>query len=260
MAMRLPTAHDAINVIKKLMADKGVDAFETKGRVQLYSGPLDFINEALDVISNHERAVVQAGQKSKLIDKTPVGTRLGAYKPNRTIYEYFAEIYGLDSDEAFYYADKVMRFASREFTKACYGHVETAVCGAGLDKVFFEVELPELIRNKRIETINDMPMQRFRDVYYTQGAYVAFREICKAELHMLQKRESANCSTEIKKDRKDRFVFFRKSNKEIFKKIKAGDKKIRTCLAPICPYVVTGKSIRFMIPKVLYVARSVQYG
>ena len=263
--LRLPTAGKVISEIKGLIAKKGVQIFETNGRVLLYSGPERWIAAILNIENNnYERAFAQSWDiktaKSDMIDETPAGRCLGKYDSSQNIYKYFQGIYADDPEKAFYHADKVMRFASREFAKACYGHVETAVCGAGLNRVFFEVELPELIRNDCVETINDIPLQRIKDIYFTQGAYVAYREICKAELDMLQKRENTPCGAEIKQDRKERIKFFRMLSKEIFKKIRAGSKDVMAHLAPIRPHVVGDKPIRFMVPKAPYVARSVQYG
>jgi hypothetical protein len=251
--VRKPTAATVISELKKLTATRGVQVFETDGRVLLYSGPERWILKALHDIGNHERTLTQAWDKghppATFIDQTLAGKKLDKYDGDQSVYAFFEGIYGEFSDEAFYHADKVMRFASREFARAAYGHVETAVCGANISNVFFEVELPELIRNKRIETINDVPMSRIRDIYNTQGAYVAFREICKAELDMLKKREASACGDEIKKDRKERLKFFRKATKAIFAKIKAGDKETMAHLGPIRPHVVVDKPIRFMAPK-----------
>ncbi|MDD2325004.1 MAG: hypothetical protein PHW63_03195 [Alphaproteobacteria bacterium] len=262
--VRKPTAATVISELKKLIAAHGVQVFETEGRVLLYSGAERWILKALNAINNHERGRAQAWDKGfpplTFIDQTPAGKKLDKYDGNQSVYDFFNGLYGLYSDESLYHADKVMRFASREFAKACYGHVETAVCGAGLNRVFFEVELPELMRNDRVETINDVPLQKIKDIYFTQGAYVAYREICKAELNMLQKRENTACGTEIKQDRKERIKFFRMLCKEIFKKIKTGSKDVMAHLAPIRPHVVEDKPIRFMVPKAPYVARSVQYG
>lgn len=262
--VRKPTAATVISELKKLIATHGVQAFETNGRVLLYSGPERWIRRLIAAAKNHERTLTQAWDKGfpplTFIDQTPAGKKLNKYDGGQSVYAYFEGIYGELSDEAPYHADKVMRFASREFAKACYGHVETAVCGAGLNRVFFEVELPELMRNDRVKTINDVPLQKIKDIYFTQGAYVAYREICKAELDMLQKRENTACGDEIKQDRKERIKFFRMLGKEIFKKIKAGSKDVMAHLAPIRPHVVEDKPIRFMVPKAPYVARSVQYG
>ncbi len=261
MAKRKPASGDVIDVIKELMALHGTKAFETNGHVQLYSGPEQFIKRALTIINNRGRAFKQAEyNNAKLIDQTPVGKHLDPYKNGKDIYAYFVDIYGARTPKSFYHADKVMRFTSHAFTKACYGHVETAVCGAGLNRIFFEVELPELVRNNRIETINDIPMQRIRDIYYTQGAYIASREICKAELLLLQNRTATKKGKDFTSDRKDRLKFFRKISKSLFEKIRARNKNTLDHLGPILPHVEIDKPIRFMVSQAPYVSRSMQYG
>jgi len=260
MGDRLPTAYDVIRVIKKMIAEEGVAVFETNGRIQLYSGPLNFITNALDVIDNHDRAIIQAGENTTLIEQTPAGRKLDRYEYHRGIYEYFKSVYGPRSPKAYYHADKVMRFASREFAKACYGNVETSVCGAGLDRVFFEAELPELIKNQRIETINDVPMQRIREIYQTQGAYVAYREICKAELNLSRKKVEESNTPENREDLRDRLQFFKRAKKDIFDKIRKRDKKTMERLGPIQPRVEIEKPVRYMHPKTRASSCSVQYG
>lgn len=260
---RLPIAGTVISEIRRLIAEEGSRAFECNGHALLYSGPERLIQLALDSIKNHQRATIQAldikQSPAKLIDYTKVGKRLDNYHSNLNIYDFFKAIYD-DRQKALKEADQVMRFASREFAKACYGSIETAVCGADLNNVFFEVELPELVRNKRIKTINNIPMQRIRDIYFTQGAYIAHREICKAELQLLKERENSPCKEEIKQDRKERLQFFRKACKATFKKIKGRDKKALKHLGPNLPHVMTDSPIRTMTPQTPYMARSVQYG
>ncbi|MGE0108827.1 MAG: hypothetical protein AB7S81_03545 [Bdellovibrionales bacterium] len=259
-----PTAGTVISAVKILITESGLCAFECGGRTLLYSGPEREIRRSLRILGNHDRAFAQTHDLPvlplKMIDQTKVGRWLDKLDAGRGIYTFFSFVYNKDPEKARFHADQVMRFVSREFAKTCYGDIETAVCGADLNNVFFEVELPELIRNDKIKTINKLPMQRIRDIYLTQGAYVAHREICKAELQLLKDRENSPCGEEIKQDRKDRFKFFRKACKETFKKIKARERKVMEHLGPNRPHVMTGKPIRTMAPKAPYQALSVQYG
>lgn len=256
---RRPTSFDVINVIKDLIRTHGVDAFMVDGRVQLYSGPLDFITEALDVIDNHDRAVEHADGKSALIDNSIVGQRLDDYDRGQHIYEYFRRIYS-DPEEAFKHADKVMRFASREFAKTCSGHIETHVCGAGIDKVFFEVELPELIRNSRVKTINDIPLQRIKDIYLTQGAYIAYREVCKGELRLAQIRTKTACTADARKDHKDRLKFFGIGNLHNYAMLFFRRNETINRHGPHLPHTEREKPLRMNKAAFGYQALSIQYG
>lgn len=254
-----PTSFDVINVIKDLIKTHGTSAFMVDGRVQLYSGPLDFIRIALRALDNHDKALKHADGKSALIDDCIVGQRLNDYDRGQHIYEYFRRIYS-NPDEAFKHADKVMRFASREFAKACSGHIETHVCGAGIDKVFFEVELPELIRNSRVKTINDIPLQRIKDIYLTQGAYIAYREVCKGELRLAQARAKKACTADARKDYKDRLKFFSIGNLHNYAMLffRRGETIKRH--GPHLPHTEREKPLRMNKAALGYQAVSVQYG
>ena len=190
MAAPLPTAKDVIAIIENLIATQGTRAFKQKGRVQLYSGPQGIIALALAHIeNNHARATEQSKRLgTKMIDHTKVGKKLERYDGKKNIYQFFNAAYfashGRDSKEAFQQADDVMRFASRAFVKASFGQVATAVCGAATNRIFFEIELPELMSNGRIETINGIEADRVRGIYHTKGSYAAFHKICQAEIAM----------------------------------------------------------------------------
>lgn len=245
----LPASDEIINDLRKLIAQKGVSVLETNGRVQLYSGPEKWITDLLDTLAhNHPRAEQQSENSANTrIEETLLGQGLEKIDGVQDIYAFFYKAYDHDLETGFYHADRVMRFASHEFAKACYGHVETAVCGADLDKIFFEVELPELMRNPRVKTINNIPMKKLVAMYETQGAYVVHREICKAELQLVKGRE-----------RKERYQFFKRASKAISKRIKARDPKVMHKLGPVRPCVV-GDNVERNIPSSMS-SRSVHFG
>jgi len=215
MVESLPTANDIIALVKKLMASRGPEAFKTNGPVQLYSGPREIIRRALlSFAKNRKRAFAQAEYSlTTPIDNTEAGQFLGKLD-GIGIFKFFEKVYSVDTPEAFAHADAVMRFTSSEFIKAASGHVETAVCGDDLTKIFFEVELPELIKNERIDTINNVPTARIRQIYFAQGAYVAFREICRAEIEMARERVALENTPETRLDLKARLKFFKLECKE----------------------------------------------
>jgi hypothetical protein len=227
MAGPLPIAEDIIALVEVLIAKLGPDAFNIDGRVQLYSGPRAVIAAALHFLArNQDRAFDQAARNSAaLIDTSEIGKHLGQYD-GVGIYEYFEQqyraTYGVDSPEAFAEADKVMRFASRSFIQAAFGHVATAVCGADTNRIFFADELPELVKNKEIETVNSLPAQMVRD-FYAIDPYEAFRLICLSEL--LEARRYMKSATtpaerdKAKQDYKERLQFFMLERKETIKNL-----------------------------------------
>ncbi|MGE0108364.1 MAG: hypothetical protein AB7S81_01175 [Bdellovibrionales bacterium] len=257
---RKPTSYDVINVLKDLYEAHGDELYMVEGRVQLYSGPLYFIKKALRAIANHDKAFDQAGSIPSLIDQCMIGQKLDSYQNGLDIYAYFKSIYPEDKEKAFRNADKVMRFASREFVKRASGHIETHVCGADLENVFYEVELPELIRNDKIETINGIPMQRIRDIYLTQGAYIAYREVCKGELGLSQTRAKRECTATAKKDHKERLSCFQINNVHNFGLLRFKRARTITRHGPHLPRTVRDKPLRTITPKAPYQALSVQYG
>lgn len=210
MAGRLPTADDVISVVDDLIAKLGSDAFGAIGYIQLYSGPKDAVLALAGKRSkNYVRASVQAGTTtSTLIDNTNVGKFLGTYGGTGNIYAYFSASYVAHTKRAFVEADKVMRHVSRAFIRAAFGHAATAVCGAATERVFFQVELPELIGNARIETVNGIDMTRVRAIYRNEGAYAAFRKVCQAEVAMAYKRAKRESTQAAWNDYAARRAFF----------------------------------------------------
>jgi len=67
-----------------------------------------------------------------------------------------------------------MRYLSRAYTRAAFGHVATAVCGARDDRVFLTTELPELMSNTKIETINGIAHEIFKKLYESSKGALLF--------------------------------------------------------------------------------------
>lgn len=128
--------------------------------------------------------------------------------------------------EAFRHADKVMRYASREFIKASYGFAATAVCGAAIDRVFFEVELPAIVDNTRIEDVNGIPAQMIRD-FYAVHPYEAFRLICISELLEIRKHAVKSGALEDIQDYKERRKFFTLERQDTAKYLPAVSKAMK---------------------------------
>ncbi len=80
MSKTLPTAEDVIEIVQKLIAKEGVKAFETNGRVQLYSGPLILSQKLLK--QSKITAVLLHKQKTK-DHLGPIDSRLEPTAPLR---------------------------------------------------------------------------------------------------------------------------------------------------------------------------------
>ena len=98
----------------------------------------------------------------------------------------------------------IMSRVAALFVRVVDGHVETAVCGARRDRVFYGTELPgmcergklpfayskeilglvkALCTNKDIKTINGVDIGHFRKHYDKKDYEKVYRLICRTELH-----------------------------------------------------------------------------
>lgn len=201
----LPTAADAIIEVQSWINDLGVrKAFKIVGMVLLYSGPRQTIVAAFPAYNrNYRRAAEKSGAKLRrhtIIDQTEVGQRLGRYDGKNNLYGYFLNIYGADQDAdgRFVYekhAYAVMAYASEKLVQIAKGDVETLVCGADLKiGIFFTVELPALLKNPKVISINGVSADRLRKIYFSgrpDAAYQTFRKVCQGELALARKRVAA---------------------------------------------------------------------
>lgn len=261
MAGALPVAEDVIEIIQEIVAIEGIRVLESHGRVQLYSGPDRLVKKAIKAFNNRYKAIEQAKEaKATLIDDTEIGKLMDKYHDDDHIYAYFENLYPAEPFFGNYQADKVMRYASKEFARVCHGKVETAVCGAGMDRIFYEVELPELIKNKNTKSINNIPMQRIKDTYFAQGAYVVYREICKGELEIIRNKAKKECTSKAKEDLTSRLKYHKAGNRNFSSLLRDNIEPAIDRAGPIDTQLETMNPIRQMSAPKGYKAKSIQYG
>ena len=194
------TPDEVIKQIDLLIEGLDLDAYKTNGRTQLYSGPhhdviIRFFNEKYgkgNWQKNHLRAFRQAAlEATTLIDYTEIGR--------------FTDNLGIDDQ------GNILNHASKRFAEAIEGDVFTTICGSARDKIFFEVELPALVANKKVTSINGLPMDMVR-MFYELDPYEAFRLICIAELREIReyskRPDRQEHSEEYLLDHIDRHTFF----------------------------------------------------
>jgi hypothetical protein len=232
-AMSKPTAAKAIAIFAQMIDLLGFDAFMHRGWTQFYSGPDNEILKELfgrnprrlasitDKKSNYIRSARQLdslkhkGLQVVRLDDTKIGKIIEAMK----IYPFFIQNYFPDVQAGINEADAVMRFLSRAYTRAAFGHVATAVCGASEDRVFITTELPELMSSTKIETINGIAHHVFNKLYESTphaphiGQYKAFRLICLSELKMAKKRAFDEATDEAIDDFLDRKDFYQSARR-----------------------------------------------
>ena len=200
------TADTFITFFDRLFILLGPKTFPFLGLTQLHSGPHflileelfgpdpDDIEKARKEKSNYVFAERQARRVSAVrLEDTRPGETLEAFN----VYELFKKRFPHDPGKGMREADKVWAHVSRRFIQALDGDVVTAVCGANKTGIFRNDELPELVLNSRIKTINGVPWQEIRDLYFSDpvtGPYKAFLLICRSELRFAM-RHAAEAKT-----------------------------------------------------------------
>ena len=182
------------------------------GYAVLYSGPnrkelYEFIIGSEK--SNEKRADDQAKEKEPpaiRLDDSAIGKYL--FEEN-DIYECFYHKYtDIKGETNKKKANKeilaVMKAVSAMFVGKLWGNVETAVCGADRERVFYSAEVPvvcdsyniacfvqtekaktfinQLFENDDIKTINNVDIEYFRSIYKEYGLEKTYQAICQAEL------------------------------------------------------------------------------
>ncbi len=162
----------------------------------LYSGPVASFKKAMEALlgrpvdSNKPRGRGQAKRfTTDILDDTPIGKWLLA----QDFVGYFAKVCNGDDKliEAAEFA--VWATVSEELVRHAKGKAFTAVCGAAPDRVFFKHELPQMLEETGLESVNNLPLELVRD-FSVLGVKKAFFQIRKFELLSLhyQTRQEAD--------------------------------------------------------------------
>ncbi|MDD3287809.1 MAG: hypothetical protein PHX43_02215 [Alphaproteobacteria bacterium] len=119
------------------------------------------------------------------------GSPIGQWLDDNNLYACLEEKNGERNDAYRADVDIVMAAISKTYIKKAFGQVATAVCGADHSRMFYSVELREIVRNKRVETINELPRELVKK-FYDMNSDEAFQLICWAELGMSKQRADEN--------------------------------------------------------------------
>lgn len=194
-----PTAKDFITLFDKLLNFFGDEAFGIIECALLYSSTsADILKE---LFGKTKACLKRAEKKSnkgvapktakRIHAATIEDTRMGRMLDAAAIYAFFKAAYPLDPAKGVEEADKAWKYLSRKFIQSLSGDIVTVVCGADKGRVFFQDELPEIVRNTKIKTINGVPWAKIRDLYFSDpknGPYKAFQYICLSELRLASQR------------------------------------------------------------------------
>lgn len=192
----------------------GASAFAHNGKAHLYTGIRKAIKDEIlgRQLSNQERAIRRAkATNAVMIDDTAIGAFLDKFE-EEGVYEYFKAQTHLTPPQRFEEADKVWRYASRKFIEALWGDVTTSVCGAGRDRIFYQVEIPAmvemvdaLVTSNGIEAVNEVPMDKVRKLYEKDNYEATYRVIClgqlRQSLHEAHETELADIMSEFLDER-----------------------------------------------------------
>lgn len=249
-----PEAYKAALYLKRRIKSLGIErAFCAEAEALCYSGPRDEMrkikytpNSPMLLVGsrvNHKKAKYFAENYGYfLIDQTAIGHVVDYYERKATKDEKIKKLSLFDSlkksawakellkadftekeieqNEKFIQSqiDAVMGFVSAAFILSSQGNVDTLVCGAGTQKVFYLFELPAIMANDKITSINGVPKEKFAKIYNSgakDAVYQTYRAICESEIARLgelaHKKGKRSAEWRIWKEQRN---FFRIDNKQ----------------------------------------------
>ena len=188
---------------------------DSNGRAVVYSG---------DNGKNHSRALEYKGTIP--LDRTEAGKKLnGVYERNAKRYPYPKDLVKREQ-----MSNQIMSVASKRYAQNAKGDVKTFVCGARPNSVFRKTELPTLLKNKNVTSINGIDRNTLAKMHKTNPDR-AYRAVCLAELR--QDRKAAKGNEKSLADVKARQNVYKDHKKTQFGEIKSnaqsqGQKVART--------------------------------
>ena len=181
-------------------------AFGTGELIVLYSGPSSQVTGQITTsfTGNWQRSKNQA---ENLGGRRIDDTKIGAFLSKLDLRSYFREFYGANNPAINEAELKVWGCASTEFMRAKFRLVETAVCGAGPERVFRKYEIDGVVKNRRVRSANNRPMQLFAD-FYAISPYETYRLFCLTELLEARRHASKENTKATWSDYRERRRFF----------------------------------------------------
>ena len=130
---------------------------------------------------NKARALAQKGLNP--IDRTFAGKKLAG------INERYRQRFGLlEGDRR---SNKVWTLASKRYAQNARGSVKTFVCGSRPNSVFRKTELPTLLKNQKVTSINGIDRNTLAKMHKSNPDR-AYRAVCLAELRQDRKAAKGN--------------------------------------------------------------------
>jgi hypothetical protein len=130
---------------------------------------------------NHARALAQ--REAIPLDRTFAGKKLdGIYERNRQRFG------ALEGDRR---SNKAMSLASKRYAQSAQGNVKTFVCGSRPNSVFRKTELPTLLSNNKVTSINGIDRGALAKMHKANPDR-AYRAVCLAELRQARRAAKGN--------------------------------------------------------------------
>lgn len=182
---------------------------ESQGKAIFYSGGGITRNR---LTKNHVRALEYAKKTdARLIDTTEAGKKLdGVYDRNNTRFDNEAHSMMLSRH--------VMKIASKRYAQQARGDIKTFVCGASPQSVFRKTELPALLVNQNVRSVNGISRQAIQEAY-SKSPNRAYRLVSLGELRQSarsarQEAKRTGDTTLLKDVRERKDLYKREFNKK----------------------------------------------
>lgn len=207
-----PTAPELIDIFDRLFTVLGPAAFGVLDVALLHSGPdknilREIFGKRKASFSRNAKKYSNFGRSSRQAKRLKAmrleDARVGGALDALAIYTFFQDAYFPDCKLGEAEADKVWKYLSRKFAASLSGKVVTNVCGADPSRVFFSDELPELVQNNKIVTINNVPWKKIKDAYFSHpitGPQEAYKIICRSEIRLAWDRAKKETTSEAVED------------------------------------------------------------
>jgi hypothetical protein len=178
---RNPTSYGSPDELRALARQVSI---ESPGRVTvLYSGRVADNVSSWNVV----RAMEEAGEDVRLIDRT----ELNKFLNSRDFTSATARAHGIDlrdiqdrtpaakaaNDWLYHPTDGPWADASARFADATRGEVKVIASGAAPDRVFAQTELPRILANPEVTTVEGIPRETLATRQSTHGTQAAFEMI-----------------------------------------------------------------------------------
>ena len=181
--------------LKKELELNGNTLFVRTPVLVLYSGPVELFRKMVEALlgrpvsSNKPRGRNQAKRFiTNILDDTPIGKWLLA----EDFVGYFSKVCNDDLDLIDKAIFKVWATVSEELVRHAKGKAFTSVCGADPNRVLRQHEIPQMLDETGLESVNNLSIALVSD-FSILGIDEVFRQICKFELlslHYKAKQET----------------------------------------------------------------------